>query len=427
MNLKAQRAALVKAAQAVIAKARSEERDLTDEEVADLQSKQSEIEDLTDKIEKAEKSSQLIAQLTGADSTTFADDTGHDPDGGKDTDEPRTFGERFTGSKAYTGFAKQHPTGVGQGSIVDIGKVKVGSLGEWYDRQAGGAKADVIGSPTARLAPARYPTVNTVDRDRLTLLDLVTRGQAAGAFEYVQITSVTRRAAIVPEATADDDAAALKPVSEFATQLADAKPYTYADGYVVTNQMLSDAPALATYLNSEVGYSLDSVIEDKLLNGTGTNGEPRGILNTTGVQQREYTAAAGDAMPLVKSVRQGITDVTRTPGGTVTAVMVSPEDDEMIDLMQDAQDRFYGQGPFGSGPGTLWGRPRVTSERLAAGQYILGDFRQVALLDVEGLSILAFNQHRDFAQRNLTYVRAELRAEQVIWKPARLVNGQSAA
>ena len=33
---------------------------------------------------------------------------------------------------------------------------------------------------------------------------------------------------------------------------------------------------------------------------------------------------------------------------------------------------------------------------------------------------LAFNQHKDYAQRNLTYVRAELRGLQLIRQPAKL-------
>ena len=113
--------------------------------------------------------------------------------------------------------------------------------------------------------------------------------------------------------------------------------------------------------------------------------------------------------------------ITRLIGGTVTAIVMSPEDDEAIDLLMDQNDRFYGQGPFGSGPATLWGRPRVVCERIPVGTAILGDWKQIALLDREGLSVLAFNQHKDFAQRNMVYVRAELRAAQVIWRPNRFV------
>ena len=37
------------------------------------------------------------------------------------------------------------------------------------------------------------------------------------------------------------------------------------------------------------------------------------------------------------------------------------------------------------------------------------------------LTVKFANQHKDYASRNLTYVRAELRAAQVIWRPANFV------
>lgn len=413
MNYKAQRAAALKAARDIAKKAEDENRDLTVDDVTAIDAKLSEAADLKEKIDAAAKSAATLDRLAA-----FSGDSGEDngdQGGGAESvasKEAGTFGERFIKSAAYDGFQKQFPTGVGSGSPVNIGRVKVGSLDEHM-----GSKA--LTSPVARVQPTRLPTVDQVDRDRLTFLDLISRGSAAGAFEYVQITAVERNAAIVPEATSGTDDAALKPTSGMSTQMADAKPYTYADGYDVTNQLLADAPAFASYMNQELGYSLDWVLEDKLLNGTGSNGEPRGLLNTTGIQGREYTAGA-DVLEQIKAIRRAITGILRVPGGTVQAIVMNPEDDAEIDLLEDKQGRFYGQGPFGSGPGTLWGRPRVTSERIERGTYAYGDFKQIALLDVEGLSVLAFNQHKDYAQRNMTYVRAELRASQVFWKPNRI-------
>lgn len=331
-----------------------------------------------------------------------------------------TFGERFVKSDAYKAFRKDSPSGVSQGTPINIGRVKVATMDEWHSRRK------ALTSPQGFVQDIRMPSIDLVDRDRLTFLDLISRGKTGGNFEYVQVTAVTRNAAIVPEATGPGDAAALKPVSEISTQIADAKVFTYADGYDVTNQLLADAPAFASYMNNELEYSLDSVVEEQLLNGTGAAGAPKGILTTTGVQSQEYILA-GTVMDQIKAIRKAITKVTRLPGGTVTAIVLSPELDENIDLLQDANDRFYGQGPFGSGPATLWGRPRVTSERLGVDDVLLGDFKQVALLDREGLSVLAFNQHKDYAQRNMTYVRAELRASQVLWKPSRLVHVTRAA
>ncbi|MEV2274040.1 phage major capsid protein [Nocardiopsis sp. NPDC049922] len=433
MNLKAQLDAALKRAKElndVAAKG-----DLTDEQITEATTLAKTIEDLRAKIKKAEEAAALVKGLAADDGDAPEGDDGDgEPgtpgvktgNGGARTPAgPTSFGEKFTKSEPYQRFQKANPSGVGHGTPINIGRVKVGTMEDW----ASGRKATLT-TGVGQIQNVRMPMVDLVDRDRLTLLDLISRGQTGGNFEYVQVTGVTRNAAVVPESTGPADANALKPTSDMTTNLADAKVYTYADGYDVTNQLLADAPAFASYMDNELRYSLDSVVEDKLLNGTGVSGEPLGILATTGVQEQTYTVAdAGfvydpnnpaDVMALVKAIRKSITRVTRL-GGTVTAILLSPEDDEAIDLLQDANDRFYGQGPFGSGPGTLWGRPRVTSERLTIGEPLLGDFRQVALLDREGLSVMAFNQHKDYAQRNMTYVRAELRAAQVLWRPNRLV------
>lgn len=431
MNLKQQLAAAKKRA-AELAKLGGE-REFTEDELTEIDTLKSTITDLETKITRMDAAAAALKSVT-------ADDPDDDPDdedpaagtksvGGAHTrprDEAalaKSFGEAYVKSAPYIEFRKEHPSGVGNGSPVSIGRVKVGSMADWYANRY--AKATLT-TTVARTQPIRMPTIDLVERNRLTLLDLIDRGQTDGNFEYVQVTGVTQNAAVVPESTGPSDSAALKPVSDMTTQLADAKVFTYADGYDVTNQLLADAPAFATYMDAQLDYSLSNVVEDKLLNGTGLSGQPKGILATTGVQEQTYVNAGGTvddttAMAFVKAVRKAITKVVRLAGGKVDAVVLSPEMDEAIDLLQDDNGRFYGQGPFGSGPGTLWGRPRVTSERLVDTQGLLGDFKQVALLDREGLSVLAFNQHKDYAQRNMTYVRGELRAAQVIWKPNRLV------
>jgi hypothetical protein len=68
----------------------------------------------------------------------------------------------------------------------------------------------------------------------------------------------------------------------------------------------------------------------------------------------------------------------------------------------------------------VWGYERIVSQSIAVGQAIIGDFKTIQLLDLEPLSIEAFNQHKDYAQRNLTYIRAEKRAVQLIRNPAKL-------
>ena len=402
-TLAEQRTAVLDRAEEIANLAKAEDRDFTDAEVTEISELKTQADELKTKQDKASHAQEIMKNLTETEPGVPAQ---------RETTETGSLGETFVSSSSYQQFQKEFPSGVGAGTPISIPRVKVGGL-----KSVSGTKA--LTTDQAHLQPVRLPMI-TPDNPPLTLLDIITRGTTAGAFEYLQVQSVTRNAAIVPEATSATDDNALKPVSDITTGLADAKVYTYADGLEVTNQMLSDAPALATYLESELGYSVRNVVEEKLLNGTGTNGEPTGIMHTTGVQQQSYDS------DVPRTLRQAILKVTQN-GGTVTGVILSPEDDAEMDLMQDGNQRYYGQGPFGLGPNTIWGRPRIVSHRLPQGTAILGDLRTITLFDREGLSVLAFNQHKDFAQRNMTYVRAELRAAQAIFKPANLVVASLAA
>ncbi len=392
-----QRTEAIEQAEAIATDAKNAGREFSDAEVEQISALNTTVEDLDGRIAKHERTAKTVKDLADVDSKAKS--------GPASAAETTELGQAFTGSDAYKNFQSEHPSGVGSGTPVAINRVKVGSL-----RSVTGAKVATTGD--AHLAPVRFPMI-TPDNPQLTLLDVVTRGQTQGSFEYIQIQNVTRNAAVVPEASSADDDAALKPISEITTGLADAKVYTYADGLEVTNQMLSDAPALATYMDSELRFNVNNVLEEKLLNGSGTNGEPTGIMNTTGVQQQAFET------DVPRTVRQAILKITQA-GAQVTGIVLSPEDDAELDLMTDGNQRYYGQGPFGMGPNTLWGRPRIVSHRLPKGTAILGDLRTVTLLDREGLSVLAFNQHKDYAQRNMTYIRAELRAAQAIFKPSNL-------
>ena len=416
MNLTELRAAAFKAAQEA---QKTMETDPSEDNVKAVEDAVAEVERLDGLLTKAQATTDALAALAANTA----------PEGEADVKAPLpaqagTLGERFIKSPTYKRFAKQHPSGLGEGTPLRMEAVKVGSMTDWFEgRKDDGAVpaaagAAIIGSPIAQPAPLRMPTIDLVQREDLTILDLVSRGSTTSqSIDYVQITAVSNNAAIVPE-NLDRDDMVEKPESDMETALATARAYTYADGYTVTNQLLSDAPAFASYMNTAISHNLDATVADKLLNGSGTGGQPTGILNTTGLQGLS-PEGAGD-MELVKAVRRGITKLRKVKA-PIQAILVNPEDAEAFDFLQDKNDRFFGNGPWGSGPSTLWGRPVVETEEIEPGHILMGDFKQVALLDREGLSVTAFNQHKDYASHNLVYVRAELRAMQVVWRPSYLL------
>lgn len=399
------------AAQEIVTKAEKEARELTDAEMKAFDEAVSEYDKLK---ERGEKAAKMTERLNAMNSTAldFGDADG-DPE-----EKAGSLGERFVKAKGYRELqaTAKELGGLGRNANINIAPTQVGSMKEFFASRKGAA----LTTDLAHIQNIRLPMIDQVVRPQLSLLDVISRGTTGGPFEYLQVISVTRNTAIIPENTGDDATDKLKPQSTFATQLESAKVYDYADGYTVTNQLLQDDQALASFLNNEFTYSFDSILADKLLNGTGTNGEPKGLLNTTGVQQQAFTSGTDDPWAMVKAIRQAITKLNHV-GASVNAILVSPEDAEALDLWRDNEGRFMGGGAYGSENPSIWRRPIVVSEQMEQGQLVVGDFRQLALLDRSGLSIQAFNQHKDYAARNLTYVRAELRAAQAIWRPAHFV------
>lgn len=397
--------------------AKAESREFTEAEITEIAELETTADDLDVKVKAADGAQAAVARLAGKSSARPAPALSAVTDR-QEAADAGDLGDAFVKSTAYRGFRENHPGGFGEGTPIQLERVKVGSLASLTR----GFKAD--GAPLQvsleHAQNIRLPMVDLTTPMPLTILDLISHGTIGGqGFEYLQITSVTRNAALVADEILPGDST-VKPTSTMGTNLATAHAYTYADGYTVTNQMLADAPALASYLNSQLKYGVNAVVEDKILNGSGSGGNPTGILATSGVQAQAFDT------DMITTMRKAITKLTKI-GAPITAVLVSPEDDEAFDLLKDADGRYYGAGPWASGPGTIWGRQRVVSQRLTQGTAILGNFKTVSLMDREGLSVLAFNQHKDYAARNLVYVRAELRAAQAVFKPAELVVADLAA
>lgn len=408
MDPKAKLAALNLEAAALRKKALENAGDFTEADVARAEAIAKEHGDLTELIQR---------QKSAADSLVFAgsgesSQENDEPAGG--TNIGKTIGQRFVKSSGYQGFRKAHPTGVGKDTPISIKAENVGGVI---------AKVDPAPLGTAGAGNARAVRTNEIDdlvyRPERRLLDLITRGTTdLPWFQYRQVISKTNNASIVAEATdttGTTPATGLKPLSTLTTKTAEAKAYTYADGMEVTNQELSDDGVMTALIDSTLTENLEIEIENVLLNGAGTADEPAGIFNTTGILQQAF------ATDVPTTVRKAITKLRNASGANIQGVLLNPEDDETWDLLKDLQGRYLGNGPFASGPSTAWGYERINSQAIPVGQAIAGDFKTIHLLQLEPLSILAFNQHKDYAQRNLSYVRAEERAVQLLRNAARLI------
>jgi len=405
MTLKEKLAALKAEADQLRTKAQSTPDDFTDADAERTAEVVKAIDETQAKIDRVTKSTQALG---GVANTPADPDQETDNPGGDAVTKGRSLGERFVKSDSYRDLRKNHPKGITKGTPIQL--------------EAKNLVAKVLDTESAGHDSSRRvdEVDDLVNRPQRRFLDLITTGTTSIPWwKYRQVVAKQNNARIVPESTGTSGSTSLKPVSGLTIVNAEAKEFTYADGMEVTTQELTDDGIITTLIDTTLTENLEIEKERVLLQGSGTTGgegdegEPVGLFNLSGVLQQDYDT------DIFRSIRKSIT-LLRKNSTNIQAVLLNPEDNEEWDLAQDSQGRFMGNGPFGSGPGTAWGYQRVESQSVPVGTAVVGDFSTIHLLTYQALAIEAFNQHKDFAQRNLVYVRAEERAAQLFRNPARL-------
>jgi HK97 family phage major capsid protein len=256
----------------------------------------------------------------------------------------------------------------------------------------------------------------------LMLRNVITVGSTTSdVVEFARQLAQTNNAAPVPTTATDADdatpttAEGFKPQSIFTFEKVTQNVKTIAHWLAATKRSLSDVGQLRTLIDSFLRFGLEEELEDQVISGDGTGENFPGIMTTSGVQAQAFSTN------VIETIRKAITKVGTVGRARPTAVALHPTDDEGLDLAKDSQNRYYGNGPFGTGPSTIWGLPRVVTEAVPVGNAIVADWRFAALWDREDAIITATDSHKDFFVRNLIAVLAELRAAFGIIRPAAFV------
>lgn len=391
------------------------------EEDADAAAKLADdIDELRTKIDKADAVSKRLEALPSfALPVEKSGGAGSEVDTDDELAADATAGDRFIASDAYKAFKAANPRGISVSDDSVKVDIKVKNLEP--------KQKAILRRPTT--GNARSVRTNQVDdlvfRAPRTLLDVITTGTTdLPWFQYRQIIAKSNNADIVPEAsstTLTTTASGYKPVSDLTTTTAEAREFTYADGMEVTNQELTDDGIMRSIIDSTLRENLQIKKEAVLLNSVASAEAPAGIMTTSGVLSQAYvpSTSPNPNIDVPKTLRKAITKLRVTSGAQIRGVLMNPLDDELFDLLQDSHGDWLA-GPYSPGPATVWGYERIVSQAIPQGKALIGDFSTIHLLQYTPLEVLAFNQHADFARRNMTYVRAEERALQLIRNAAKL-------
>lgn len=426
--------------------AAGKDRDLTEQELTEVEELGTKAETLTKAIERSRKSQEQlrgIEALAPIRQEEARDLNGKALDGNGDAPRPivrhfRSPAEEFILSNVYKEFRGRFPGGrIPDGASVNTppalitgGLVKRrGYKTEEPGGETGGGDGGIPpgtllvsqphGDPQGlrelvedhdlglQPSPLWVPTILGLITQSTTTSDLITFARATAS---VTDTENFNRAGYVGEGE-------IKPQSTLGFERAQTPVETLAHWIAASKIALADVGQLRTLIDQFLIGGLQYRVEQEIINGNGEgpNGGLVGIMNTPNLQ-----TATGALIP---AVRNAITMLSEYPANSApTAVVLNPVDSASVDLMTDQNGAFFGGGPFAMGPNVLWGLPRITTPAMPEGEALVGDFRQAVLWNRQQDTLSFSDSHADFFIRNLVVVLGERRLAFAVMNPLAFVH-----
>ncbi len=396
-------------ARGIAVKAEQEDRDFTADEREQIRAVMEEAADLKAKLKQLESDEQLKNDLRA-----LAGIEGSVPE---NQGSRKSIGEKFVTDPAWQNWLKSvAPSGVLNDRMrVQSPPVKFGSLF--------GQKAVVTGASDTS-AGAFVETDYTgiyepIGRWPLSVRDLISvRQTTSDLVSFVRQTTQVTQATPVQETNvttytgSTGEISGKKPEGNLEFTPVTAPVRTVAVWIPVTKRALSDAAQVRSLIDQELRDDVNEELENQIFNGDGTGENFTGLDATAGTLLQAYNT------DILTTTRQAVTTLAVT-GRTLTptAWVFHPSDWETVELLQDANNRYYYAGPLNQGPPRLWGIPIVQSFFVPAGTAWLADWRKAVLWDRQQASISVSDSHEDFFIRNMVAILCELRAAFGVTKP----------
>jgi Phage capsid family len=193
-----------------------------------------------------------------------------------------------------------------------------------FDLSAAGASGLI---PAGSLPPYLADLFKAAARNAAVLADALharplpaDRVDAAGT--SLTVPSMSTGATVAIQATENTGVSNTDPVFQLATA-----PIGYAAGMVNLSRQLLDRAVYDQFLSSELGRAAGERIDIQLLNGSGSSGQTRGLLNLSGVVATTYTDASptvGEALSRIGSNYADISSATAGYGRAPDVIILHP-------------------------------------------------------------------------------------------------------
>lgn len=398
--LEAQIKRLAEQAKSITRLAEDEGRELTEEERSTIDSAMEQIPSLKAEIAKIDDRKKLQDAIEAAAHVAPVTEA---------PSEPKTIGDAFVKSDAYKGW---RASGGARTSSWSTGQIHFG-------QKLSDAGLSVEGTDMASgnlpLAPQVGPIVGPAEQP-LTIADLFGQGQAtSNSIVYLEETTTTAGA----YTTSPYEASNL-PATPVTTSEGAAKPAAFIDFtrrsigidkiaafLPVSEELLEDEPAIASYINTRLSTFIRQAEEAYLYDA----------LTGAGIGTSDSSDISGDN--LFDAIAAGIMAVQTEGGLAADALLIHPTDFWTLAVTKDGVNGgYFSGGPYAAASRNPWGLRSVVTAAVDAGAPIVGAFREGATVWRKGgLSVEASNSHSDYFRKNLVAIRAEERLGLAVYRP----------
>lgn len=264
------------------------------------------------------------------------------------------------------------------------------------------------------IVPAdRAPGIQGGAFRNLRVADIVPEIQVTGnSFEYTRELAFTNAAAPAAEAAA-------KAQSSLTFELINTPIRTIATWLKASKQILDDAPALRSYIDTRLRYAADYRFEAQIVSGNGTGQNISGMLDSG--NYTAFTPVAGETE--LDSLNRAQAQIAAADY-EATGYILNPADWHAIERIKGNDGHYVIGNPLGTIGRVLWGLPAVLSNAMPAGTFLAANFDiAYAILKRQGTVVEIFEQDEDNVQKNLLTIRSENRGALASFRPASTASG----
>ena len=328
--------------------------------------------------------------------------------GPEKTENAKSYGERFVTSAGYKAFKN------------DMGNRRAGFRLELAAAPETTQASNSVSRTT--FAPPTELGLVTDPRKVLNIESLFGHISVSGsAYQYVKYGYTTTGTATGPAVVAEG---AAKPEANYTGTIVSGAVKTIAAWTKITEQMMQDDANLVSFINDDLRYQLNKVIDQQIVTGTGS-GQLTG-LNQSGNYYDYITGAGLESGDTVIDLILKVKANMEAANINNISLLLNPMDWVKVIGAKNANKDYLIPGIMDVPAQRIWGIPVILSGSVASGKFHMGNFFEGGkIIERTGLAVEIDREGDDFT-KNLMTIRAERRMDFAVVQPKALAYGDFA-